>query len=265
MLLMGMKMSLTKNPMKPITTNPSAVLIDTFENSVHQATSNNIKTTSIHYFPDLAKLGFIPLFNTQTGYTNPITLESSYTTCNRSWRPPRQPTNAIRVTTSWTNKQSKEKKVITCNQHQSVVLPIWPNWALLLCSTQAQWPYNSHKPLVTEAGHRDRLTMPSGLQHHEEQRNCGYVENTSTIWLVASLHKADAVLGELLHGPHNWVYGLHNFLNKSTTSFRKHRTNQCNAMRARCMNAGSLRLTESMRRSGRVDEWTGSGERGLSS
>jgi hypothetical protein len=48
MLLMGMKMSLTKYPTKPITTKPSAVLIDTFENSVHQATSDNIKTTLIH-------------------------------------------------------------------------------------------------------------------------------------------------------------------------------------------------------------------------
>ena len=103
MLLMGIKMSLTKNPMKPITTNPSAVLIDTFENSVHQATSNNNKTTSIHCFPDLAKLGFIHLFSTQTGYTNPITLESSTL-------------------------------------------------------------------LLTEAGdHQDSLSMPSGLQHHEEQ------------------------------------------------------------------------------------------------
>ena len=48
MLLMGMKMSLTKYPTKPITTKPSAVLIDTFENSVHQATSDNIKITLIH-------------------------------------------------------------------------------------------------------------------------------------------------------------------------------------------------------------------------
>jgi hypothetical protein len=34
MLLMGMKMSLTKKPMKPMTINPMAVLIATFENSV---------------------------------------------------------------------------------------------------------------------------------------------------------------------------------------------------------------------------------------
>jgi hypothetical protein len=37
-LLMGMKISFTKKPMKPITINPSAVLMATFENSVPPTT-----------------------------------------------------------------------------------------------------------------------------------------------------------------------------------------------------------------------------------
>lgn len=36
MLLIGMKMSLTKNPTNPITTNPIAVRTATFENSTRQ-------------------------------------------------------------------------------------------------------------------------------------------------------------------------------------------------------------------------------------
>jgi hypothetical protein len=72
--------------------------------------------------------------------------------------------------------------------------------------------------------------MPSGSQHQEKKRHCENVANTSTIWLVTSLHKADAIFGELLHRPHHRIYGLHNFLNKSTTNTRKHRTTQCNAM-----------------------------------
>ena len=95
-----------------------------------------------------------------------------------------------------------------------------------------------------------------GLPHYEEQGNCANAENTSTIWLVASLHKADAVFGELLHGPHHWIYGLHNFLNKSTPNSRKHRTDQYNAMRARCMNAGSGELaTNGVDAATRTSRW----------
>jgi hypothetical protein len=44
MLLMGMKMSFTKKPMKPITINPSPVLKATFENSVQQKKNQCIKS-----------------------------------------------------------------------------------------------------------------------------------------------------------------------------------------------------------------------------
>lgn len=70
MLLMGMKMSLTKKPMKPMTINPMAVLIATFENSRrsglwHFLTSRmlsfvnsltgrtTVSTASILFFPSL--------------------------------------------------------------------------------------------------------------------------------------------------------------------------------------------------------------------
>lgn len=45
MLLMGMKMSLTKNPTNPITTNPIAVLTATFVNSASPSNQNESKNT----------------------------------------------------------------------------------------------------------------------------------------------------------------------------------------------------------------------------
>ena len=44
MLLIGMKMSFTKKPMNPITTNPSPVLTATFENSVKRQKHSCIKS-----------------------------------------------------------------------------------------------------------------------------------------------------------------------------------------------------------------------------
>lgn len=87
MLLMGMKMSLTKKPMKPMTINPMAVLIATFENSRrsglwHFLTSRmlsfvnsltgrtTVSTASILFFPSLLPIlytlsfSFLPLLFT---------------------------------------------------------------------------------------------------------------------------------------------------------------------------------------------------------
>lgn len=44
MLLMGMKINLTKNPTKPMTTNPIAVRNATFVNSTRLKTNNTVET-----------------------------------------------------------------------------------------------------------------------------------------------------------------------------------------------------------------------------